>query len=365
MVLIEHGIEIEIKDCDTDMFRRSSTSTVMLATPHELDQVWELETKDDIDIITQTTIHPSWWKIFSKPYLETSEEKMKMPETLFVVVSRSIKEIAYSIPERIKEVAIMQSHPAQDANDMHSLCINKSSTYCNIETWRWDYQEECTNHSITHERGMYFDSDSLTRGGLDFNYSITSNMTPEGTEQVKQRFQGFIGEEEEDDDQSLGGSASRRPSAPTHTDSNVRWFQRLLKLVAGVAGAAVGVTTAVASLSFCWFNAGGFFVKGPLGLYLSGGYFNMGGLGAVCLGAAAAGLATGIAAGATIYYIPWGNVWLFLKGVLKTVWEKIKNAAFWIWEKLKSLVSDVASKLKQGLTGNAFPHMEKPVIFAG
>lgn len=47
-----------------------------------------------------------------------------------------------------------------------------------------------------------------------------------------------------------------------------------------MTGAAVGISAAVASFSFCWFNSGGFFVKGPLGAYLSAGYFNMGAVGA-------------------------------------------------------------------------------------
>ncbi|KAH6661872.1 hypothetical protein B0J14DRAFT_312787 [Halenospora varia] len=186
-------------------------------------------------------------------------------------------------------------------------------------------------------------------------------MTPEISEQVQNNFQGFV--EEDDGDQSSGGSFSRGPSAPTPTDKKVSWFERWLKLIAGVVGAAVGVEAAVASFSFCWFNAGGFFVRRSLGLYLSGGYFNMGALGGACLGSAAVGLGTAIAAGAAVYYIPWGKIWDFVKRILKAVWNKIKEAAFWIWEKLKTLVSDVASKFKQGPTGNAFPHMEKPARF--
>jgi hypothetical protein len=360
-VLIERGIEIEIEGYDTDMFKRNSTSTVMLATPDELQHVLELASKLKINSTTQSTSAPSSWAFWKSKYSQESQTKSIIPETLFIVVSRSIKEIAYSISNRIKEVTIMQSNPTQDANDRYSLCINKSSTYCNIETWRWDNRDNWRDRHITHEGGMYWDLSSLSREGLDFNNSIISAMTPEMSEQVQKNFQGFV--EEDDGDQSSGGSTSRGPSAPTHTDKKVSWFERWLKLISGVVGAAVGVKAAVASFSFCWFNAGGFFVRGSLGLYLSGGYFNMGALGGACLGSAAVGLGTAIAAGAAIYYIPWGKIWDFVKRILKAVWNKIKEAAFWIWEKLKTLVSDVASKLKQGLTGNAFPHMEKPARF--
>ncbi|PMD11952.1 hypothetical protein NA56DRAFT_695824 [Hyaloscypha hepaticicola] len=353
--------KIEIEGYDTDMFKRNSTSTVMLATPDELQHALELASKLKIKSTTQSTSAPSGWRFWESKYPQESQTESIIPETLFIVVSRSIKEIAYSISNRIKEVTIMQSNPTEDANDRYSLCINKSSTYCDIETWRWDARENWRNRSITHEAGMYWDISSLSRQGLDFNNSIISAMTPEMSEQVQKNFQGFV--EEDDDDQSSGGSTSRRPSAPTHIDNKVSWFERWLKLIAGAVGAAVGVTGAAASFSFCWFNAGGFFVKGSLGLYLSGGYFNMGALGGACLWGAAGGLAAGIAAGVAVYYIPWGTIWNFVKWILKAVWNKIKEAAFWIWEKLKTLVSDVALALKQGLTGNAFPHMEKPARF--
>ena len=333
----------------------------MLATPDELQHVLELASKLKINSTTQSTSVPSVWGLLKSKYPRESQTESIIPETLFIVVSRSIKEIDYSISNSIKEVTIMQSNPTQGANDRYTLCINKSSTYCDIETWGWDHRDNWRDRSITHEGGMYWDLSSLSCQGLDFNNSIISAMTPEMSEQMQKNFQGFV--DEDDGDQSSGGSTSRGPSAPTHTDKEVSWFERYLKLIAGVVGAAVGVKAASASFFFCWFNTGGFFVRGFLGLYLSGGYFNMGALGGACLGSAAVALGTGIAAGAAVYYIPWGKVWDFVKRILKAVWNKIKEAAFWIWEKLKTLVSDVASKLKQGLTGNAFPHMEKPARF--
>jgi len=80
--------------------------------------------------------------------------------------------------------------------------------------------------------------------------------------------------------------------------------------------AAVGVSTACASLHFIWFNAGGFFVKGPVGLYLAGGYFKIRAVGGACLASVGAGGAAGVAAAAFVYYMPWEAIWDFLKKVL-------------------------------------------------
>ena len=278
---------------------------VMLATPDELQHVLELAPKLEINGTTQITRAPSRWGFGQSKVPHKSETKSIIPETLFVVVSRSIKEIAYSISNCIKEVTIMQSSPIQDTNDRYSLCINKSSTYCDIETWRWEHRLGWGDRSIIHEAGMYWDISSLSREGLDFNNSIITAVTTDMSEQVQKEFKNSIitdmtrerreqlqktfqqFDEEDDGDQSSGGSTSRGPSVPSHTDKKVSWFERWLKLISGVVGAAVGVKAAVASFSFCWFNAGGFFVRGPLGLYLSGGYFNMAGLGGACLGSAA------------------------------------------------------------------------------
>lgn len=284
------------------------------------------------------------------------------PTTLDIVVSRSIKEITYDISSRLLAVNIMLSYSTQAIKYMYSLCVNGLSKYCGIETWEWEYRDRSVDRKLNHGEGIFFDTALLPRQGLSFNPKIMSAMTPEVSDEIQEKFRGFV--EDDDGDEAPGGSTSRRPSA-SGTDKRVRWLDRYLGLISSIVGGAVGVTTG-AGAAFWWFNAGGFFVKGPLGLYLSGGYFSVGALGAAGLTGLTAGVSAGLVAGAAVYYIPWGTLWNFMKGVLAAVWDKIKEYAHWIWEKFKKLVADVASLLRQGLIGNAFeefPHMRKSATF--
>ncbi|KAE8445216.1 hypothetical protein EG329_013588 [Mollisiaceae sp. DMI_Dod_QoI] len=338
---------------NTSIFKlqKRSTFTVMVATPDELQDALDVASSLRIESVGPSA--STRW--FSKP--KPPEKTSITPTALNIIVSRSVKTITYSISSRIMAVNVMLSQSTQAVSDMYSLCINSSSSYCGVKSLKWQYRKDFKDRRLTHDEGIFFDLTNLTSTGLSFNPEIISAMTPEISNRIKEEFQGFI--EDDDSDEASCGSTSSGPSTSARADPKVRWFERWLGLIASVTGAAVGISGTAASLFFCWFNAGGFYVKGPLGLYLSGGYFNFGAMGAACL----ASVGAGVAAGAAIYYIPWGMVYDCLKGVLAAVWNAIKKCASWIWEKLKALVMDVASALRRGITGNAFPHMKKPAGF--
>jgi hypothetical protein len=284
------------------------------------------------------------------------------PTALDIVVSRSINEITYDISSRLLAVNVMLSHRPQAVKDMYSLCVNGLSRYCGVEAWQWEY-DYSMDRKLSHGEGIFFHTARLPTQGSSFNPKIMSAMTPEVSDEIQEKFRGFV--EDDDGDEAPGGSTTKGPSASTGTDKGVRWLDRYLGLISSIVGGAVGVGTG-AGAAFWWFNAGGFFVKGPLGLYLSGGYFSVGALGAAGLAGVTAGVSAGLLAGTMVYYIPWGTVWNFMKGVLAAVWDKIKEYARWIWEKLKKLVADAASLLRQGFIGNAFekfPHMRKAATF--
>lgn len=247
--------------------------------------------------------------------------------------------------------------------NMYSLCVNNSSKYCGIEALQWEYRENHMKRKLSHGEGIFFDTTHLPGQGMAISPGLAYAMTSEISNEIEEKFKGFV--EDDEEHEASGGFTSRRPSASAGTDKKVRWLDRYLGLISSIVGGAVGVTTGVGA-AFWWFNAGGVFIKGPLGLYLSGGYFSVGTVGVISVAGLAAGVATGLAAGAAVYYIPWFKVWDFVKKVLGAVWKKIKKYAGMIWDKLRKLVADAASLLRRGIIGSAFkefPNMRKSATF--
>ncbi|KAH7413500.1 hypothetical protein BKA64DRAFT_661141 [Cadophora sp. MPI-SDFR-AT-0126] len=319
--------------------------TVMLSTPNNLQAALNAAANWKISPLGSTR------RFFSN----TPEFR---PKALDIVVSNSIKEITYDISSRILAVNVMLSHRTRDS-DMYSLCINGSSRYCGVEAWQWEYRERKLDRRLVHGERIFFHSADLLSQGSSFNPRMMDAMTPEISQEIQEKFRGLA--EDGDEDETPGLSTSSGPSASADTDKGIRWVDKFLGLIAGVVGGVVGIK-AGAGAAFWWFNAGGFFVKGPYGLYLSGGYFNVGWFGAAGFVGAATGAAAGLLAGAAVYYIPWGKAWNFVKDVLAAVWDKIKEYAGWIWKKIKELAADAASLLRQGCVGNAFekfPHMRQ------
>jgi hypothetical protein len=344
------GIEEPNNGVDIFKPQKDVSCTVMLSTPDKL--------QDALNAAAHWRIRPSdstGWFSPPKPKFH--------PTALDIVISRSINEITYNISSRLWTVNVMLSHRTQAVKDMYSLCVNGLSSYCGVEAWQWEYRDRGMDRKLNHGEGIFFHTARLPRQDSSFNPKIMSAMTPEVSDEIQEKFRGFV--EDDDGDEAPGASTSRGPSPSAGTDKRVGWLDRYLGLISSIVGGAVGVTTG-AGAAFWWFNAGGFFVKGPLGLYLSGGYFSVGALGAAGLAGVAAGVSAGLLAGAAVYYIPWGTVWNFMKGVLAAVWDKIKEYARWIWEKLKKFVADAASLLRQGLIGNAFekfPRIRKSATF--
>jgi ABC-type enterobactin transport system permease subunit len=185
---------------------------------------------------------------------------------------------------------------------------------------------------------------------------------------AREAFQSFYDNCVGDDDvshEAAGGFASEAGVSPERTNMQVRWFKSWLGLFATFAGTAVGITGAAASFYFSWFNAGGFFVRRPLCLYLPGGYFNVGALGAAGIAsigtAVAVGAAAGVVASAAVYYIPWRKIYEYMQSVLAGIWNKIRRYISKIWAKVTEFVSDATNALAQGVTENLFPHMRKPM----
>ena len=251
---------------------------------------------------------------------------------------------------------------------MYPLYITQNSSYCGVEAWYWEQRREYPDQSLSHGQGIYFDISSLTTQGLSFYPENVSSMTPQAMAEIETQFRESYQNDDDDDDDdrrtgSSGSSVIARPP-PTPADKEISWFKNLFSLITKVIGGAIGVTGVVASYCFTWFNSGGFFIKGPLGLYLSGGYFNAGAVGAASLRAIGLKVSAGLSAAALVYFVPWDTVLGYLKKFLLVVWDRIKEYAMHIWEKLKTTAKNVASALEQGILGNSFPHMEKPARFA-
>jgi hypothetical protein len=114
-----------------------------------------------------------------------------------------------------------------------------------------------------------------------------------------------------------------------------------------------------------WFSAGGFFIKGSLiksslGLYLSGGYFNLGGFAAGAAVVCVAALLGAVAATVLYHLIPWRGFFTYLKGRLAAGWDRTKQYASWFWEKLKELGEQAASAFSEANNGGEFEHPKKP-----
>jgi hypothetical protein len=126
---------------------------------------------------------------------------------------------------------------------------------------------------------------------------------------------------------------------PSRSDEmNSSWFQKFKGIIALIVGGAAGVAGGCGG--FWWAGAGGIFVKGPWGMYLAAGYFNMAAAGGIAIGAGGAALATG----AMAYFVPWDRVFEYLGHTMKWIWARICDGFQWIWKKVMEFASEVVTR---------------------
>lgn len=272
---------------------------------------------------------------------------------LYLLASTTVCAITYHISDVVKDVSVYPCGGGLTGQpDM--LSIRGDSTYCGIRAYQWDQLPQTAlprARQITYGKGCSIDMQNYQDEAMEFirsQPSTASTMSAEQIAGVREQFQRLqdelaagppAGQRSNAGPVSAGVAAAASPTAAaSHADGTESWFQRWKLLVAGLvgAGAAGGVGG-----GFMWFSAGGIFVKGPLGLSLSAGYFSVAAGGGVCLAASGAG----IAAGALFYFVPWGRVFDYVKGKLWQIWEYICDIVARIWQKIKSLASAAMSKV--------------------
>ncbi|KAI5462031.1 hypothetical protein BGZ63DRAFT_463153 [Mariannaea sp. PMI_226] len=263
----------------------------------------------------------------------------KSYKTLYLFVSSTIKRITYDIPNDIKDVQVA---PCRPPGRPDVLLVSSTSTYCGVKTYAWDQRTDPKlrkgGYQISHAEGCHFDiSDDMDEARILLQVPVTAfDMSPEEQAKITHEVRKFQEDamSESNMDTGVSSSAENAPS-PAADDTNT-WFQRAKSLIAVLVGAGAGLAAMAGTF---WVSAGGVYLKGPLGLSMAAGYFNMCAIGGVCI----AGTGAAIAAGAAVYFIPWDKFWNYLKNRLWQVWEKICNALTWIWEQMKTLGKKVVS----------------------
>ncbi|KAH6886848.1 hypothetical protein B0T10DRAFT_607710 [Thelonectria olida] len=266
--------------------------------------------------------------------------------SLYLFVSSTVNSITYDIGKVIKDVYVA---PCQPASRPDVLRIGSASKYCNVKAYAWEHRPTSIRrggYQITYAEGCHFDiSDDLEDARRLLNQPITScDMQDDELAKIKSQFLS-IQEEMASGPVSSDGSVSSYLGA----DQTGNWFEKWKGLLAMIIAAGTGTYRIGGAITAVWVSGGGVYIKGPLGLSIAAGYFNV----AAFAGAVGAGGMMAIAAWGAVYFVPWDRLWNLVREKLSQIWEVIRDVAAWIWEKMKALASTFVSEASVGPASQA------------
>ncbi len=242
-------------------------------------------------------------------------------KTLQLLVSATVQTINYCISEAVKEVHIVSCGTGRP--DVLRICSR--STYCGVKTYAWDFRPDnlrTNDCRITYGEGCYFDvSGDEEVGQLRGTPTAAPDLKDEDLTILRNHAANFK-------NKTMHGP-SRSPGTGD-ADGTASWLSEckaFLDVVLGVSG----------SCAAFYFSARGFFMRGPVGFFLSSGSF----AGAVSRYTSMPASGAIIAAAGAAYFIPWEKVFEYAKQLLLRIWDFVHDVFGWIWEKMKTLASTV------------------------
>lgn len=263
--------------------------------------------------------------------------------SLYLLVSSTVNYITYDIGKTIKDVHVA---PCQPADGPDALRIGSASKYCNVKAYAWEHRPSNIRrggYQITYAEGCHFDiSDDLEVARRLLTHPITAyGMGDNELADIKSQFASI---QEEMTSERVSSGVLLTPYIGADQTDN--WFNRWNGLLATIIGAGTGAYGIGGTV---WISGGGVYIKGPLGLSIAAGYFNM----AAFAGALGTGGIMAIAAWGGVYFVPWDRLWILVREKLSQIWDIICDVATWIWEKMKGLASNFVSRASLDVTNQA------------
>ncbi|KAF1954909.1 hypothetical protein CC80DRAFT_448626 [Byssothecium circinans] len=255
--------------------------------------------------------------------VESATKGVKVRYALTLVVSRAIPEVIFDVPYGC-EVGALKIINADAAIGGNPLFIDGASTFHLERLDEWE--------SIRHKEKLFLGPNVAIRVGLSGSHwggSFRSSDTASAAQ--KERIFQYL------------HCLARDPM----DDS---WWQRFKGLIACIVGVLVGVGKFVTGMKV---SASGMFVSFKFGsVSLQAGTATVNA--SAVISAVGPPILLGGLTAAAVYFIPWGEFFSFLKGVMSWLWEGIKN----LWSMIRDWVEGMFSGSPSGM-----PYTARPMRF--
>ncbi|RFU26659.1 hypothetical protein B7463_g9682, partial [Scytalidium lignicola] len=217
------------------------------------------------------------------------------------------------------------------------LRIGSKSTFCGWNYPRWCMRPNAiNNYKLDYSSGCAVDTTDGPEEGMRVlshsraEFSTSEENMDEIKEKCHELTKCMLKESEAATNRDTPKSLAE-VSSPTPTpDKTETWFEKWKGLLAVIIGGGAGCA---AGGGFMHFSAAGITIKGPFGLSMAAGYANC-----TLGGACAVGVGTAVVAGLLVYFIPWDQVFDFIRRQLSKIWNHVRDTITWIWKRLTALV---------------------------
>lgn len=218
---------------------------------------------------------------------------------LSLLVSCQVTEISFHVPCDIRKLTIMRCGKELDSGH---LIIPGSSTFCGVRLDQWESMNTFPHHEVLFMRGVYVKLDLLGDPGSD---ASNSRISAQDQAQIRRQLSEMVGS----------------------SGAGKHWWDEWKGAISLILGLLAGTSKLVAGLKV---GAGGVYFTHFVGVKVFAGYFSASAVASVAAPCALVALGTA----AAVYFVPWPDLFAWLKRFVCGVWGMLMRAWDYVRSKL-------------------------------